>query len=97
MSLKVGSRLRTPSSTVEVIVIKSGEDDGELTCAGAPMVATPTTGTPVTGGVMVQLGKRYGEDVSGVEVLCTKPGAGPLEYDGRPLTVRAAASLPASD
>lgn len=97
MSLKVGSKLRTPASTVEVIVIRGSEIDGALTCAGAPMATTPGTGEPATDGTPVQLGKRYGEEVSGVEVLCTKPGIGPLEFDGRPLTVRAAAALPASD
>jgi len=97
VSLKVGSRLRTPTSTVEVIVVKGGDGDGELVCAGAPMVTTEVSVEPVAGEAMVQLGKRYVDDESEIEVLCAKPGVGPLEYAGRRLTVRGAAALPASD
>jgi hypothetical protein len=42
-------------------------------------------------------GKRYGDDISGIEVLCTKSGAGTLSVDGRPLIVRAPKRLPSSD
>jgi hypothetical protein len=45
----------------------------------------------------VVLGKRYVDEQSGLEVLCTKAGAGPLAADGRPLVIKAAKVLPASD
>jgi len=45
----------------------------------------------------VLIGKRYNDDVTGMEVLCTKGGYGPLTCDGRSLAVKAAKSLPSSD
>jgi hypothetical protein len=98
VSLKVGSRLRTPTSTTEVIVVKAGAGDGELVCAGGVMTTEQVSPQPLSdGGTQIQLGKRYTDDDSGVEVLCTKPGAGPLMLDGRELTVKSATALPASD
>jgi hypothetical protein len=43
------------------------------------------------------LGKRYGRDDLGLEVLCTKPGAGSLSVGGQPLETAHAKPLPASD
>jgi hypothetical protein len=97
VSLKVGSRLRTPASTAEVIVVKAGTGDGELLCAGGAMTTEDVTVEEQGGGSSVLLGKRYTDDESGLEVLCTKPGAGPLVFDGRELVVKSAAALPASD
>jgi hypothetical protein len=34
---------------------------------------------------------------TGLEALCSKPGAGSLSLDGRPLTMKEAKKLPASD
>jgi hypothetical protein len=45
----------------------------------------------------ILLGKRYADESSGLEVLCTKPGPGPLTVDGRPLEVKGPKPLPASD
>ncbi|HEY2084895.1 MAG TPA: hypothetical protein VGH54_02475 [Mycobacterium sp.] len=45
----------------------------------------------------VVLGKRYVDEPTGLEVLCTKAGAGPLAADGRQLVIKAAKALPASD
>ena len=42
----------------------------------------------------VLLGKRYADEASGIELLCTKPGPGPLAVDGRPLVVKGAKPLP---
>jgi len=98
VSLKVGSRLRTPTSAAEVIVVKAGAGDGDLLCAGGTMTTEAVTVDPQTGGDSpVMLGKRYTDDESGVEVLCTKAGAGPLVFDGRELVIKSATALPASD
>jgi hypothetical protein len=43
------------------------------------------------------LGKRYVNEQTGLEVLCTKAGAGPSVAEGRQLVIRAAKALPASD
>jgi hypothetical protein len=56
---------------------------------------TETAGEAGTAGIL--LGKRYADETTGLEVLCTKPGAGPLAVDGRELQVKGPKPLPASD
>jgi len=43
------------------------------------------------------LGKRYVDDASGIEVLCTKAGVGTITFDGRTLLLKEAKPLPSSD
>ncbi len=44
-----------------------------------------------------EIGKRYVDEETQVEVLCTKAGSGSLTVDGRPLVIKGAKPLPASD
>lgn len=48
-------------------------------------------------GPMIELGKRYSDDDAGVEVLCVKPGVGPLLFGAQELSLKGAKALPASD
>ena len=57
--------------------------------AGLALAAEHAAGTA--------MGKRFADDASGLEVLCVKGGAGSLALDGRPLGLREAKKLPASD
>ena len=43
------------------------------------------------------LGKRYNDDASGIELLCTKAGEGSLSLGSTPITVKDAKPLPSSD
>jgi hypothetical protein len=43
------------------------------------------------------LGKRYADDDAGLELLCTKPGAGSLWLGPAPLAFKQAKALPSSD
>ena len=43
------------------------------------------------------LGKRYEDEASGLEVLCSKGGDGTLTLDDTPLVVKSAKPLPSSD
>jgi hypothetical protein len=75
---------------------------GVLACGGTPVLpqadATPPTGQiDVDHAAGVLIGKRYVDDVSGIEVLGAKAGAGSLSFDGRPMTLKEAKPLPASD
>ncbi|OBH43429.1 hypothetical protein [Mycobacterium mantenii] len=98
MSLKPGMRLSTPASACEVLVVRppGNADEGVLTCAGAEMAAKGAKGLDGAS-VDIQLGKRYLDESSGLEVLCVKAGSGPLQFAGRELVVRWAKPLPASD
>ena len=44
-----------------------------------------------------QAGKRFTDEDTGLEVLCSKGGAGSLSVDGREIGVKEAKKLPASD
>ena len=101
MELKAGVRLKSAVGEAEVIVVRAPNNEVTLTAGGEPMVGTDETspgGTVQAGHEgQVQLGKRYVDEESGIEVLCTKPGEGVLAVDGRLLTLKTAKPLPSSD
>jgi len=98
--LAPGKRLRSTVGDTEIIVVRSPATQVELSCGGQEMtanletLAAATTSTDETDTV---LGKRYVDTDTGLEVLCIKPGPGPLTADGRQLTIKAPTALPASD
>ena len=98
MQTKAGLKLRSAACSTEVIVVRPTTDDVALSCCGAPMttdeVEAPVS-PPEEHGVL--LGKRYTDETTGIELLCTKPGPGPLAVDGRPVLVKGAKPLPSSD
>jgi hypothetical protein len=98
MPLKPGTRLWSTTTSTSVVVVRPPTREIELTCGGAPLAEAeqPARGeAPGEGGA--QLGKRYTDPDSGIELLCTRAGAGPLAADGRPVEQVAARPLPASD
>ena len=104
MDLRAGSRLSSVVDATEVIVVRPPSVAAVITCGGEPMVAPgdrppgpPDATSDAPGGEGALLGKRYDDEESGVELLCTKPGSFPLACDGRPLRVKEAKPLPASD
>lgn len=91
-----GTRLFSAASTVEAIIVTGA--DVELACAGAPVLTErPDAVDSVTDGADLAVGKRYEDADSGLVVMVTRAGAGPLTADGRDLGQRAAAALPSSD
>lgn len=102
MKLKPGQALASAVDTTQIVVVRAPADDEvELTCGGAPMVAK---GTEPTGAEIAPahragsiLGKRYVDAAGTLELLCTKGGDGSLAASGTPLTLATAKPLPASD
>jgi len=97
--LTPGKRLRSKVGDTEVIVVRPPATPVELSCARQPMTAdlvAAAAGASTTEQYTV-LGKRYVDTDTGLEVLCTKAGAGALSADGRQLTIKAPNALPASD
>ena len=95
---KPGLKLRGTACSTEVVVVRPAADPVELTCCGAPLTTEESTiapGAPDPNGVL--LGKRYADEQTGLELLCTKPGPGELSIDGRPLLLKGAKPLPSSD
>jgi hypothetical protein len=102
MKIIAGSRWKSAVCTSEVVVVKLPREAGELTCGGPAMLAMnaerPAGAAPAAGqGGGTLLGKHYVDEASGLELLCTKAGAGSLGFGGRPLMIRAAKLLPSSD
>ncbi|HEX4181332.1 MAG TPA: hypothetical protein VHY32_11125 [Caulobacteraceae bacterium] len=102
MTLKPGSRWKSVVCNAEVVVVRASAQAQALECGGHPMAAH---GDERPGGLAlaadraegIQVGKRYFDEETGTEVLCSKAGAGSLSMAGRPLQPRAAKQLPASD
>jgi hypothetical protein len=101
--LKVGQSLVSTTDNTTVIVVRAPGDDVALTCGGADMVDSKSGGdTPKTEAAAefsngTQLGKRYEDADSTVELLCTKPGTSSLALNGVELSLKSAKPLPASD
>ncbi len=103
VELRPGTRLKSLVDATEVIVVKPPNDPAAvIRCGGAAMVPATDTGTPratldpaAAGGSL--LGKRYIDEATGVELLCTRPGEGTLAVDDRELLVKAAIALPTTD
>jgi hypothetical protein len=90
--------LKSQVSTCEVIIVKGSDRDAELECAGTVMTATGGDGSnQVEDGPVLALGKRYSDEESGIEILVTKAGIGPLSFEGRDLELNGPKQLPASD
>jgi len=102
MKLKVGSRVKSSVCTTEVMVIQAPDEDLDVRCGGAPLIAIgeqPNPGGSVAASASggTQIGKRYVNAEGKLELLCTKPGKGSLALGDAPLSLKEAKPLPASD
>ena len=102
MEMKPGSRWKSVPCASEVVVIRPPSSAVTLECGGHAMVSA---GADIPDGAELAdahangtaAGKRYFDVESGIEVLGAKPGKGSLAVDGRPLQLKEAKPLPASD
>jgi hypothetical protein len=97
MQTKAGLKLRSTACSTEVVVVRPATTDVELSCCGAPLTSDDVAPPASDAEHEVLLGKRYADEQTGLELLCTKGGPGGLVLDGRPLLVKGAKPLPASD
>jgi hypothetical protein len=102
MQLKPGSRLKSQVCDTQVVVVKAPTADVDLRCGGAPVIdaassadATLQLDAEKASGSL--LGKRYAEEDLGLELLCSKGGAGALSVGDALLQVKGAKALPSSD
>ena len=86
----------------ELVVIRPPKNPVSLQCGGHEMIAHSAAkpagvalSADFSGGT--QAGKRYADAESGLEVLCSKAGAGSIAVDGRAISATDAKKLPASD
>lgn len=102
MKLRPGQKLRSAVCDAQVVVVQAPSGEVELGCGGPPLLADgqQADGTPALDASLGEgplLGKRYADDDLGLELLCTRAGAGALTVDGRVLLVKGAKPLPSSD
>jgi hypothetical protein len=102
MPPKPGTKLMSTVCETQVVVVRAPTDEVELACGGAPLVDTDAgaapTGEPdaaLADGTLI--GKRYADEELGLELLCTRGGAGTLTCNGSVLGIKGAKPLPASD
>ncbi len=100
--LRPGSRWRSAVCESEVIVVRAPAAPVLLCIGGAPVLAAdsdrPSGSAPdraLAEGTL--LGKRYADEASGLQLLCTRSGAGTITVAGRPAMIMAPRKLPASD
>lgn len=102
MDLKPGSRWKSAVCATEIVVVRPPKAAASLECGGYPMIAHAAEkpeGKAVADGFDggTQAGKRFADPDTGMEVLCTKAGAGTLTIEGREIGAKEAKKLPASD
>jgi len=102
MDLKPGSRWQSAVCDTQVVVVRPPKAEVTLECGGYQMV--PHSEPKPEGKTISpdfaegsQMGKRFADEETGMEILCTKAGAGTLTIGGRPLGAKEAKKLPASD
>ena len=99
--MKAGSSLYSTCCDTKIVLMSDFDDSDEIACGGFPMVedsdAKPVVEPAPEWVGPTLLGKRYGDEESGLKVLCVKGGTGALSVYGRPLQVAAAKTLPSSD
>ena len=102
MEIKTGARMRSAVCATEVIVVRATGADVELRCGGQPMTPMSEVRDPQAipdpefsdGNAM---GKRYADEVLGLELLITKAGTGTLSIGATPIELKDAKPLPSSD
>jgi hypothetical protein len=102
MDLKPGSRWKSAVCETEIVVVRTPKVPVSLECGGHVMVAH---NAPKPDGMAISeawasgtvAGKRFADEVTGLEVLCSKSGAGALSVTGRALKTMGTKKLPSSD
>ena len=83
-------------------MVRPPSEPVDLRIGGHPVVAVgedPPAGASLDSGFDqgTALGKRYVDEATGLEVLCTKAGEGSLSIGDTPLPTKDAKPLPSSD
>ncbi len=102
MQLKPGMRLKSQVCETQVVVVKAPAVPVDVRCGGVDLIEA--SGNP-SGEISINeafadgtlLGKRYADDEAGLELLCSKPGAGSLSIGETKLEIKGAKALPSSD
>ncbi|MBY4039232.1 hypothetical protein HQO38_18450 [Rhodococcus fascians] len=98
---KTGERLRSKVSSVQFVVVRADAGLDDVLCEGVPLAREgEDIGTAVNTAddlPKVQIGKRYEDEASSIELLCVSAGTGRLTLGSNPLQIKVPKPLPASD
>lgn len=99
--IKPGSRWKSAVCETEAVMVRPPKSGAIPECGGVAMQPSGSVGeqgaiAPGFDG-RSELGKRYADPVTGMEMLCVKAGAGSLGVEGRVLERMEAKKLPSSD
>lgn len=100
MELTPGMKLRSRACEAQFIVVRAASGDVDLRCGGAPLLSGDDEGSAELDPASADgslLGKRYADEELGLELLCTKAGAGSLTLNGAAMGLKSAKPLPSSD
>jgi hypothetical protein len=102
MELKPGSRWKSAVCDTEIVIVRAPSAPATLECGGQALnphtqKRDPGASPAAEHATGSQLGKRYVDEETGLEALCSKTGTGSLSIDGRPLALKEAKKLPSSD
>jgi hypothetical protein len=101
MSFRPGQKLRSAVSDAQVVIVRAPATEVVVVCGGARMLqdGEPSGEATLDGslGDGALMGKRYADDETGIELLCTRPADGALTVDGRPPLIKGAKPLPSRD
>jgi crotonobetainyl-CoA:carnitine CoA-transferase CaiB-like acyl-CoA transferase len=97
----VGMTLKSAVDGANLMIVRAPKEPVSIRCAGLAMLGpkdvAPTDASTGGAGEPLLLGKRYQHEPSGLELLCTRSGAGPLEIEGLTLAPMQPKALPSSD
>lgn len=102
MKINAGMRIKSAVCSMEAVVIKAPSAGENILCGGQVMVQMSDAKPDVAPLAQAQhghalIGKRYVDEESGLELLCSKQGFGALEFEGRELILKQPKPLPSSD
>lgn len=102
MQIRSGQRYVSAVCGTSIVVVKGPPSEVDLRCGGSAMLpagaAVEPALSPAQGfdqGTMI--GKRYWDEETGLEVVCTSPGPGSLSLGDQVLGIRPPKPLPSSD
>lgn len=102
MQIRTGQRYISAVCDTAIVAVRGPQEDIDLRCGGSPMLpagtAVDSRPGPAAGydeGTLI--GKRYWDEATGLEVVCTSAGSGSLSLGEQVLGLRPAKPLPSSD
>lgn len=102
MQVRSGQRYISAVCATSIVVVKGPPSDIDLRCGGTAVLpageSVDSRPGPVAGfdaGTLI--GKRYWDEATGLEVVCTTGGPGSLSLGDRVLPERPPQPLPSSD